>query len=363
LAPIPVASPDRPPTVENLSLTQGMNPSPDATRPDAVVSWEGTVAAGHTIVLNGERSRGAGLSYLWTQTQGPAVTLDNPKAASARFTVPEGASRFEFVLSVGNASGLASASVTVAAEAPEGLVRTIEEPPHADAGDDLIGLVGRQLTLNGSRSLPAGRVGYRWVQTGGPAVRLKVEEGAIYSFVPHAPGVYRFALVVAAGDRISEPDTVQVTVGSGRGVSGEAIPNPPAQSPEVVARTALASVRGAVAHAEELAQILIQTADRMDLYGNYTEAFSEMSRRFEPLLPEEASRRAAWNERLFAPLTACLVEEMRTEGLDLSQPAGRTAPLTPTQSARLAELLRAMAEGFRDVPASKPMAPDGSRPR
>ena len=110
--------------------------------------------------------------------------------------------------------------------------------PRADAGDDQVGLIGREITLNGMRSEPRGQLAYRWIQTGGPTVRLKIEDSYVYSFVPTVPGHYRFALVVAANGEISEPDEVSVTVGSGgrggiaRGDAAAADPCPPRSSPE-----------------------------------------------------------------------------------------------------------------------------------
>src|SRR4051812_27750205 len=64
----------------------------------------------------------------------------------------------------------------------------------ADAGDDQIGLVGRQITLNASRSEPRGEVGFRWVQVGGPTVPTPTEDGYILAFTPRVAGVYRFAV-------------------------------------------------------------------------------------------------------------------------------------------------------------------------
>src|SRR5689334_8887454 len=43
-------------------------------------------------------------------------------------------------------------------------MRLLATLPRADAGDDLIGLVGRRVTLNGRSSTPAGRIGFRWIQ-------------------------------------------------------------------------------------------------------------------------------------------------------------------------------------------------------
>jgi hypothetical protein len=64
-------------------------------------------------------------------------------------------------------------------------------------------------------------------------------------------------------------------------------------------------------------------------------------------VPQDPGRRTLWNERLFTPLTVRLVVEMLAEGLDLRVPAGLSAPLTAGQRARLADLYRSMAEGFR----------------
>jgi hypothetical protein len=311
----------------------------------AVAGWEGAAEPGGHITLKADGSRGTGLHYRWTQTAGTAVILDDPAARTARCILPtdlEGP--LEFLLVAGNSAGLASATVTIPAQAHSQDYSELR----ADAGDDQIGLVGNQLTLNGSASEPRRRLGYRWIQTGGPAVRLKVEAGPIFSFVPPAPGLYRFALLVAAGNRISEPDVVQVAVGAGRGPGDEPAPHA-LETAQDVARSALASIRGAVEAAEGLAQALAVTADRMNLYSTYAEAYREMARRLEPVLPDDPSRRAIWTERLFGPLTARLVEEMRAEGLDLRFPDTTNAPLTSAQRARLAEFLRSLADGFRSA--------------
>jgi len=67
----------------------------------------------------------------------------------------------------------------------------------ADAGDDQIGLVGRQITLNGGRSGPRGAIGYRWIQLSGPEPTARGQDGYIFTFTPRAAGIYRFALLVA----------------------------------------------------------------------------------------------------------------------------------------------------------------------
>jgi hypothetical protein len=133
--------------------------------------------------------------------------------------MPETEDPLGFLLVIADARGIDAAEVTIPAPLPG--QSGASGPLRAHAGDDQIGLVGRQITLNGSRSEPRGQLAYRWVQTGGPVARLKIEDRYIYSFVPTVPGTYRFALVVASSGEISEPDEVCVMVGSGaRTVAG-----------------------------------------------------------------------------------------------------------------------------------------------
>ena len=74
-------------------------------------------------------------------------------------------------------------------------------------------------------------------------------------------------------------------------------------------------------------------------------------------MPTDAPRRAVWDERLFVPLTARLIEGMKLEGLDLRQAESRNIALTASQRAKLAEMFRAMARGFRSArPAPGPAA-------
>jgi hypothetical protein len=85
----------------------------------------------------------------------------------------------------------------------------------------------------------------------------------------------------------------------------------------------------------------------MDLYQSYNDAYSEMSRRLDELLPAEPTHRNVWIERLFNPLTVQIVEVMRSEGIDLRTVESRTSPLTISQKAAFAEQFRLIAEGFR----------------
>lgn len=318
--------------------------SPEVTLPKAVATFEGIPSPGQRITLRSESSIGA-RHVRWVQTQGPSVDLGDPTCPAPSVTVPQRAALLSFALFVSNPMGTDVCHLPIRMTRLDG----VPTPPvlRADAGDDQVGMVGRQITLNGARSEPRGMVGYRWIQVGGPRVRLQMDDGYIYSFVPQAPGIYQFALVVALGGEISAPDVTTVSVGN----PASSYSLEPAQdAPEAlheVARAALAVVPGGLEVAVPLAEAFDGVADRMDLYRSYAEAYSELSRRLETLLPSDPARRGLWDDRLFNPLTARLVDGMRTEGLDFRRPEAQTAPLTSGQRARLAEIFRAMSRGFR----------------
>jgi hypothetical protein len=312
--------------------------------PKAVAHWEGIPAPGRRILLQGEGSVAAQW-VRWVQTQGPAVAIESPTSRSTGVTVPQGASLLGFTFFVANSLGTDATSLVVRVTRPDGV--PVEPSLRADAGDDQVGIVGRQITLNGSRSEPRGQVGYRWFQVAGPRVRLDLDDGYIYSFVPQAPGVYQFALVVALGSEMSRPHLVTVSIGNPASPFGL---EPARDAPEAlhdVARAALATVPGGIDVAQSLAEAFDGIADRMDLYHSYAEAYSELCRRLELVLPPDPVRRAVWDERLFAPLTARLVDGMRAEGLDFRRPDAQSMPLTSGQRAKLAELFRSMSRGFR----------------
>ena len=224
----------------------------------------------------------------------------------------------------------------------------------ADAGDDALGIAGKMVTLNGLRSAPRGKVGYRWIQLNGPSVALKLETGSIFAFVPPAPGIYRFALVVAADSDISEPDDVTVCVVAPDDKLAAIFQNAPksADSPlsvEEQTKNALRSIPNGPSLAAKLAETFEEVAKRVDLYATFGDAYGEVSRRLDAVIPVEDAARSVWTERLFNPLSAKLAEIMLSEGLDLRLESGQTATLTPAQKIRLAASYRAIARGFRSA--------------
>jgi hypothetical protein len=321
--------------------------------PRAVAHFEGKPEPGRTITLHAAGGAGEESRIRWLQVRGPSVRLDHPTERVATFTVPKTEDPLGFLLVVANPRGIESTELSIpvaTTSRPRG-----SESLRADAGDDQVGLVGRQITLNGMQSQPRGRIGYRWVQTGGPTVRLKLEDGYIFSFVPTVPGVYRFSLVVASGGNISEPDEVCVTVGSGtrgtiaRGDSSVSSTTAEPMPTQEIARAGGMALKLGAETVEPLARAFEDTADRVDLYETYADAFSEMSRRLESILPQEPAQRNRWIERLFQPLTVRVIQVMQTEGLDLRVPEGSSIPLSAAQKAALAEQFRLMAEGLRSA--------------
>ena len=93
--------------------------------PNAVAGGSQTVTVGTTVTLNGNASNdpdGDALTYAWSQTTGPGVTLNNANTAIATFTAPTVTSDtlLRFELSVSDTSGLvdtAIANVTVTVNA------------------------------------------------------------------------------------------------------------------------------------------------------------------------------------------------------------------------------------------------------
>jgi len=330
----------------------------EVVAPRAAARYEGTAAPGLRILLKADGSTGTGLRYRWVQTQGPLVTIDDPTSPTAGLTIPQGTGTLGFLLIVANAAGMDSIPLTIPTE---GRAKGPNlSSLRADAGDDQLGMVGHQITLNGIRSAPRDQIGYRWIQTGGPSVRLKIEDGYLYSFVPSEPGIYRLALVVASGGEISEPDEVQVTVipegppaaGSSVATGSTAARERRMEPLERSLRMAFASLDIGSSLSNELSQTFVAIAGRMNLYRSYDEAFSEISRRLDAIVPQDPALRGIWIERLFAPMTTWMIEQMRGEGLDLSTPGGRASAMTATQRDRLAEIFRAIGEGFRPSPPS-----------
>jgi predicted extracellular nuclease len=177
--------------------------------PVAMLGADQTVLAGSTVTLDGSGSYdsdGAVVSYVWSQSDGPAVTLQNDGTAAPSFVAPAAGSLLTFGLRVADNDGATSTAKTHV---------YVDLPPVADAGVAQNVNEGSTVTLNGTASSDADGtiVGYAWTQTGGPAVTLSNANAASPTFsAPHQGGVLTFSLTVTDNIGASATSATQVTV-------------------------------------------------------------------------------------------------------------------------------------------------------
>ena len=171
-----------------------------------------TVTAGAAVSLDGSGSSDPGgnpLTYQWTQTAGPAVTLSSATAVKPTFTAPATAGTLTFQLVVNNgtlSSAPSSVSITVTGA---------NQPPVASAGPAQTVTAGAAVSLDGSGSSdPGGNpLTYQWTQTAGPSVTLSSATAVKPTFTaPATAGTLTFQLVVNNGTLSSAPSSVSITV-------------------------------------------------------------------------------------------------------------------------------------------------------
>jgi hypothetical protein len=224
-------------TVSSVALAQGLNTitvraydgdgnvtvdAIDVTRwtpavnqpPVANAGVNQSVLQGVVVTLNGGASddpddRPSALTYSWTQTAGPSVTLSGATTATPSFTTPnvavQTALTFRLTVSDGAASDTDDVTVTVN---PPGNVA-----PAANAGNDRTVTVGTPVTLSGSGNDSDGTiVSYLWTQTAGASITLNGGNTATATFTPAQAGDYTFRLTVTDDDAATGTDTVTITV-------------------------------------------------------------------------------------------------------------------------------------------------------
>ncbi|GEM_PF-382678 len=184
--------------------------APTNTVPTANAGLDQTVMTGTTVFLDGSQSVDPDrdpLTYLWTQINGPSVSLLNSTSIRSSFLpVLAGVYQFSLVVSDGKANSPPDmVSITV---------NSVNSVPTANAGPDQIVNAGALVTLNGSQSSDADgdSLTYRWTQTGGSIVALSNATSASPTFMAVSPGVLVFRLVVNDGKVDSLADSVTITV-------------------------------------------------------------------------------------------------------------------------------------------------------
>jgi len=144
-----------------------------------------TVDEGITVTLDESNSTDPNndiVSYLWEQTNGPAVVLSNPENGRVTFTAPDvgpdGVS-LSFRLTATDSTGLQSEDDCIVN------VSWVNIPPTANAALDQTVDEGYTVTLSGldSSDPDDGIASFLWEQTGGPAVSISAPTDIQPTFV------------------------------------------------------------------------------------------------------------------------------------------------------------------------------------
>jgi len=194
-----------------------------------VVGPDQTVTSGVAVTLNGALStepNGLPLSFAWTQTAGPSVTLSSASIPLPSFTAPSvtAATVLTFQLVVSDATPLSSTPVTV--NVTVNPAPTTLQPPVSVVSSTLTVPSNAVVQLNGTASFDPNAaalpLSFAWTQVvpaGGtvPTVALAGANTATPTFTapvvpPGGSLTLTFQLVVSNANGTSTPSTVDVAV-------------------------------------------------------------------------------------------------------------------------------------------------------
>lgn len=180
--------------------------------PTARVTAPGTVRVGDADTLYGvgadpDDPAGATLVYRW---RGADLALLSDTTSSTPVFVPAAEGSYSFALVVSDADPQESAPFPVNIR-----VLPANQPPVADAGPDIGGIVGSPIALDGSRSSDPNADTLHFTWTSAEGLALDDPQAERPTFTAADPGVYHFELVVNDGLASSRPDNVAVTLSLG----------------------------------------------------------------------------------------------------------------------------------------------------
>lgn len=143
----------------------------------AVATAPARVCPGEVVALDGSASTGDALVFLWSQLEGPSVTLEDADTAMARFEAPDGGA-LRFQLSVSNDRGTSVDTTTI----------TVEATPSVELGPERRVRAGEPVAISVTSTLALGGDRFEWTQRAGPSVTLVGADTATVSFTAPPPG-------------------------------------------------------------------------------------------------------------------------------------------------------------------------------
>jgi hypothetical protein len=193
------------------------------TRPVANAGPNQNVKEGATVTLTAlgsTQAQGNPLTYQWTQTGGPTVTLSDATAAQPTFTAPSTTGALTFTViatdTVNPTAGNGTGGKVSPVSAPVTINVSQYAAPIADAGPDQSNVdPDLTVTLDGSGSSQADghALTYTWTQTAGPTVTLSDNHAVKPTFTsPQGPATVTFSLIVNDDFHSSTPDEVSVSL-------------------------------------------------------------------------------------------------------------------------------------------------------
>lgn len=189
-------------------------PVPENTPPVSHAGEDKTVSGNSLVSLDSSMSYDNDndeLTYLWSQTGGPTLSLNDTSVAFPSFVAPNENATYIFSLIVSDQSSSSEAdSVSISVNA----IQT-NQAPIAFAGTDQQVNGNDLVVLNGdSSSDPEGSpLSFTWQQISGPNINLTSANQAQASFIaPEAGGDIELGLTVNDGEVDSASDTILISV-------------------------------------------------------------------------------------------------------------------------------------------------------